>query len=423
MAGDGFYDGTQISLIFSSSCEFFVEEMELRLSHIEKQLSEKKGATLILGAGVSQSMGLPSWNTLVARATFLLSNTKDSANMWKIYGPSCARDEKRPTFPEEVLNVFEGTDILETAAYLDILAPVQKAGGSLFSILRTSNRLLAERYKGLIRYCLFPEGDFSVDSYLINNSNPQSNTLIETAKLAAHYFSSCRKDTTTFRNNRSVITYNFDNLFESLLENTCFLSWLPGELRDIKVFPLYDQKVPERVPDGEKHLHIYHPHGYLDLCHSSGDESKSIVLSEESFYELERRNYNWVNFLLARALHDDLCLFIGFSGNDYNFRRIIKNIDDFNNASSMKADDFQHFLIVTVDELVTQVLKMYSLKGKAEDDLLSHNDIRVINDDVKHRILNYLKLKEFYWRRKGFLPIWATIKDVPHIIAGLHGYL
>lgn len=414
------YHNTQVERMFARSCEYFLEEMRRRVRHIKKELLKEKGATLILGAGVSQSAGLPSWNALLARATFLLTNIQGSAKIYnKIYGVSCAKDITRPDC-NKVLNVFEGTDVLEIAAYLDIVAPeqLQMEGKATFSVLRTAN-YLNERYKGLVRYCLFPEGNFSIDKWYGEQKVVPSNTLIETAKLAAWHFSSCGKDMPEFRNNRSVITYNFDNLLEALLENSSFNSKHLKLVKGLKIVPLYDQEAPDLVPSDGKHLHIYHPHGYLDLCDPNGKESNSIVLSEESFYELERRNYNWSNFLLARALQDDLCLFIGFSGNDYNFRRILKNIDDFANANSEKIEDFQRFLIVTIDELVFRVLKMYSLEKSdrfsGEEDIVTVCD----NDHIKRRILNYLKLKEFYWRKKGFLPIWATIEDVPHIINSL----
>lgn len=383
----------------------FLEEMARRAGHVQRQLREQKNTALILGAGVSQSVKLPSWDRLLARATFLLTNI---GNADPYYGPGCKDDPHNARLYNSLNQVFNGTDALEVAEYIDLV--LSKYGSQRRSaLLPLGSGDSDERLKGLVRYCLSDRPAFSVAENVGRDT-----TLWMTAKLAARRFYVERGQ----QKNRSVITYNYDNLLEAVAGSPDFLAETGAPL---EVLSLYDEADPP--PLGTlRRLNVFHPHGFIDLCSGSRAESQSVVLSEKSFYGMEQKNYSWSNFLLARAIYDDVCLFIGFSGNDYNFRRIMKNLDDVRQGG----EEPHRFLVVTIDELVFQVLRMYAdISGQPLSDYdaaaLEPRHLEGIDEHIRRRILSYLYQKEIYWKTKGVLPIWTTIVDTPGLVEGLSG--
>lgn len=381
----------------------FLDEMERRARHVQRQLREQKNTALILGAGVSQSVKLPSWDRLLARATFLLTNI---GNADPFYGPGCKDDPHNARLYNSLNQVFNGTDALEVAEYIDLV--LSKYGSQRRgALLRLGSGDSDERLKALVRYCLYDRPVFSVAEHVGRDT-----TLWMTARLAARRFYVERGQ----QKNRSVITYNYDNLLEAVAGSPDFLAETGTPL---EVLSLFDEADPP--PLGTlRRLNVFHPHGFIDLCTPNRQESQSVVLSEKSFYGMEQKNYSWSNFLLARAIYDDVCLFIGFSGNDYNFRRIMKNLDDVR----PDGEDPHRFLVVTIDELVFQVLRMYAdISGQHAGDYdapaLAPRHLEGMDEHIRRRILSYLYQKEIYWKTKGVLPIWTTIADTPGLIEGL----
>lgn len=54
--------------------------------------------------------------------------------------------------------------------------------------------------------------------------------------------------------------------------------------------------------------------------------SKEVILTESDYYKEERINYSWTNTIQSYVLGRANVIFIGFSGTDYNFRRLLKYI-------------------------------------------------------------------------------------------------
>lgn len=117
----------------------------------------------------------------------------------------------------------------------------------------------------------------------------------------------------------SVITYNYDDLLEFCLDKVANAS-----SHEVQVICDCD----ERKTDNSQRINIHHPHGALSIKRNRfSKESEHIILTEHSYYQMEQKAYSWQNSVQAKALMDTSCAFIGFSGDDYNFRRIIKNVD------------------------------------------------------------------------------------------------
>lgn len=103
----------------------------------------------------------------------------------------------------------------------------------------------------------------------------------------------------------SIITYNYDDLVETALENN-----------NIKVARIYNKS---RHSINE--FPIYHVHGIVT------QEEKYIestpVLSEYDYHNIYRESYNWSNVEQLHALDRNICFFIGLSLTDPNLRRLL----------------------------------------------------------------------------------------------------
>ena len=103
--------------------------------------------------------------------------------------------------------------------------------------------------------------------------------------------------------------------------------------------------------------------------------------------------------------------FVGFSADDYNFRRILRQLGDPN---AQRANRPKHYLILTIDELVkdtwVSICRSHVPRGTTPEDVRS--DTLVLLQKILH-------MKENYWMRYGFYPIWVSINDIPQTLLSL----
>ncbi len=105
-----------------------------------------------------------------------------------------------------------------------------------------------------------------------------------------------------------------------------------------------------RYPGNQK-IRVYHPHGKIHLFSEwKPRESDNIVLTESSYYSMESKVYNWANSIQAKALAEKSCVFVGFSGADYNFRRIIKNCHELKDG-----EEARHYIFIGINSLVKKI--------------------------------------------------------------------
>lgn len=395
-----------------------------RLSMLQKKLSDDGAATLVLGAGVTQSVGGPSWEKLLARLSILVTNTRRGIH--RPYNSLALFDASDRELFDAGTNIFNGTDLLEIASYL---FPRDEAGdfyGSSpsapeYIVLNQRTNVAPVFLKDLVRRALLPKccldgGTFSIEEYIDKNGDDEwkNTALYRVSKLSIAHFTK-----NEHRKNRRVITYNYDNFLEKAIDTLCSGCKDAPQVKTIYSHSL-EQEALNTAPSINS-LYIYHPHGFLDVCGGGRDksikESDSIVLNEESYYEMEQRVYSWQNHLLSRALNDDLCLFIGFSGNDYNFRRIMKNLDYIPQKSEQQ---YSRYIIITIDTMVQRIISCYQVANKEEqievNGILSDNDLRKLTKYMCQRLYRLLDLKEQYLKQKGFIPIWTTINDLPNVL-------
>lgn len=361
---------------------------------------ENRSATLVLGAGISRSAKLPDWKTLLSRLTAMISGMdfeRDEAYKMKSgsYMPLTFEEYK------DAQPVFYDSDLLEIAEYVYTVFYTQDFCKEDYPMLRTAENPRDEYMKRMVRQALMPVSEgLDTEEGLFSYELLENETVGKIAKLAAAHFIVKKNHP----GKRSVITYNYDNLLEHCLTK---------QVHPVKYQVIFDGNRADR----EAELHIYHPHGFLPMKgtkeYVQRMESEKIILAESSYYEMEHYSYNWENFVFARALQDSICVFFGFSGNDYNFKRILKNL------SPGQIKEERHYLVVAIDDMVERLFfsgngdKGLSLFERLDE--LKKRDSRFFHR-CRQRLYSYLALKEEYWKAKGFLPVWTTVEDLPGLI-------
>ena len=239
-----------------------IEDKDWKIERTEILTEAKKdfaqgNISLFLGAGVSMAAGLPGWNTLLER---MLSETNGY------------QDHLDSTDLDNISNACGFSSI--------VLGRFVKA----YHENHGSSNLSKDKFIAIIRNALYKDFDINQKSDLLC----QLTRLIKTGYIS------------------EVITYNFDNILETYLEND-----------NIECYPIFKNNAPQqRFP-------IYHVHGFIPQQKEDLD-TPMPVLSEEQYHEVYANAYNWGNIEQLHALNRTTCFFIGLSMNDPNLRRILE---------------------------------------------------------------------------------------------------
>lgn len=245
--------------------------------NILRQAYKKKNITLYLGAGTSVANGLPGWEKLVL-AMYFAAISREKLKGW------------RP-FPNYLFAIAEW-HLNNKHEPLEITA-------------RRLHKYYSEnefvRYLHQTLYAGFLERDGETPKPLfISELRNANKTLDSVAKL-------CERSTES-RGVKAVITYNYDNLLEIVLDK------FPN-------IPVY--KTVARLP---KKLPIYHVHGYVPFLGGGGSKTKEIVFTEDQYHLSARDAYAWPNLVQVQALSGSVGLMIGLSLTDRNLRRLLDAI-------------------------------------------------------------------------------------------------
>jgi len=118
----------------------------------------------------------------------------------------------------------------------------------------------------------------------------------------------CRQSIPNKRGVQAVITYNYDDLLEWMLDRRRFQSvWRASTLR------------PRLMP-------IYHVHGFVPLREGRESLLDEIVLSEDQYNRAAQDPYTWQNLVQMQALSETISVMVGLSLTDRNLRRILDNL-------------------------------------------------------------------------------------------------
>lgn len=190
----------------------------------------------------------------------------------------------------------------------------------------------------------------------------------------------------------NTITYNYDCLLEKYFED-----------RSIQYQSIFSQKTMYSLWDTSQ-IKIYHVHGRIPVpepkTYVSTDEK--IILTENDYYEMERYAYDWINAVQAERIHRKDMIIVGFSAQDFNFKRILKNI---------KKPDGQDKQIHVIFLPVEDVLKDISYPSGTTSDIITKSTQKMAQ--------NYIKMKSKYLQQYGIHPIWTCYEELPNLLKGL----
>lgn len=232
------------------------ENMSNTIDKIKNSL-QSGGLTLFCGAGTSYDAGIPTWDKLLE-------------NLF-----------------EEMLNSMKGGD---TNLPYD-LSTVEASG-----ITKKTSALIIAKY---IKNNLKGEFEETLRKALYKDNPSTCNVIDSIIELARP-----RRDRKSID---SIITFNFDSLFEEQLSQTS-IAHKAIHSESIKCSP--------------NELPVYHVHGFLPRV-KDGEIKGGIVFSEDGYHSQFIDPYSWSNIIQIQKLTQNTCLFIGISLTDPNMRRLL----------------------------------------------------------------------------------------------------
>ena len=388
------------------------------LKQLGKKLRESKKQNewmLCLGAGVSISAKLPNWPKLLARlsAQMLPPRGKRNHAERKLDGAfydeveqfyqTFSRDSDFAQKFENALKgkytgLFEKMNLLEAAEYIrnfleESMSDSLEDREALRSAINLSINYMIERA------C---RTDVKVE--------PGKNDLSGSTLAAVARLMKSEKDHLI----HNAITYNYDNLLETYLRNICGCD-------ACKVHSI-DKKADLRGFVNNDDWNIYHVHGRIPVIpYPSEEMSDSVILTESDYYEEEQINYSWTNIIQSYAMLRSNMIFIGFSGADYNFRRIIKYVNRENGKSEENAMLKEHYIFFSINSIVESVL---SEKIKSEKEWEERLEALYRGEKeyaFERLMINYLAFAQTkYWERHGLKVIWSSHEELYQDLESLH---
>ena len=250
-----------------------LKELDKRSASAFIQLLKKilKGkTTLYLGAGVSASCGMPTWNKLIEQiCTTFFYHWEFSEEQGNTKIPK----DLSITFWEDF---FWSDKSKNLSKVLALENPINVAE-------QIKSRIRPDDWTYLIRKLLYYQNDLK-----------SSNLLSEIAEL----FSS--------RYINTVLTSNYDDLLEKQLKS----KGIKCKSIVFKPFKKNNDKV------------VIHPHGILPI---EGGEKTKIIFTESEYIEEFSKPYSWTNLIQLTEFNQSTCLFIGTSFTDINLVKLLKN--------------------------------------------------------------------------------------------------
>lgn len=368
------------------------------IKKLKKNMSEggadKQSWAFCLGAGVSVSCGFPNWTKLLAMISGQILNSYSplrlkNNELLNIIVEMIASIEKDEIFANKLkaaeagslIGIYEGTDPLELAEYIRTQVKELNLGGN------ADENTIGEILRTYIRGCYKVDrwNDDLIEAY-------QKSTLAAVVELMEK------------KKIRRAITYNYDDLLETALrkDGKNVESIVPG-----------DQK---EFVEEDKSYKIYHCHGLIPVNPEddlSECNSRKIILTESSYYNEESNDYSLSNVLQAYSMNYCNLLYIGFSGADYTFRRIIRGLNRAENK-------IKHNIFFCVDDIFNMVYKSRAEedKGVERDDYI--RQIKEQKREFERLMINQILVsKTLYWEEKGMNVIWSTHEELAEILKNL----
>ncbi len=265
-----------------------------------KKAYQHKGLVVYIGAGVSRSLGLPSWPELTQTLTVRMMTRRVESAISLLENLS---DEQRWRFLESVSEELDSQDTEQKPILMVARSIKDQMGAEL------PRAIASVLYRRVVRYGFFLKR--RPKTFPRREPTPPSSPLVEALVALAR----AERDV---RGVQAIINYNYDDLLEENLrhQNVRCTTVLSGS---------------QRIPDGS--LPSYHVHGlvgigdyaeYLQSLRKKPMSAKgNFVFSEDEYHAEYSDPYKWSNMTQISHLGRFIGLFVGLSMQDPNLRRLI----------------------------------------------------------------------------------------------------
>lgn len=262
-----------------------------------------QGLVLYVGAGVSRSVGLPSWPELIRSLTVTMMTRKVTAAMSTL---GDIGDDKYWEALMEIQEDFEKTADYDRPVLMMARSIKDEMGNRLpYAIAR---RLYHYRFRRWADFRSRPsKGRGARMSGRPLPPLPSSPLLDELASLS--------RPEREVKGVQAIVNYNYDDILDEKLREQ--------SVRCVTVCSGRDRVLPRDLP-------CYHVHGVLPMkvfARRSKNEKDvkfgNFVFSEDEYHEEYADPYRWSNMTQIGQLGRYIGLFIGLSMEDPNIRRLI----------------------------------------------------------------------------------------------------
>ena len=408
-----------------------IKDRNNRIADIKESIHKGKAA-LVLGAGVSVPSGMPMWDELISKLLGYALQY-DLLNDCLLHGSTA---EERKKFEEPIhltqgmidgnLCILGNVNTLESAEYVAQLCCdcnaekwIQEKLPEL-SIKSMVSQLISssDGPQDLIEKEQNKRTERGEEKYTDAELREPENTANMNTMFAVANLMACDNGI------HQAVTYNYDPLVQ---EHLMDLYSIPA--RSILTHPGRWNEYNDDTPNLRQ---FYHIHGFvcgnrhLKDCHDTDwervypQETGPLVLSEDSYYRIEQREaYNWSSSIQSYFFNKYNCIFVGFSAEDYNFRRILRQMGDtLDGEGNAKTSHPWHYLILTVDGWVKDIYKAVCRAYWKSHKKVKEDASDQIGQDTKYLLQKVLASREQYWVRFGIKPIWVTKDDIPGLLTG-----
>lgn len=395
--------------------EILFEEVQAfnkeKLEKLKKGLSKKGDWAFCLGAGVSISMGLPNWYGLIAKMTAQILEIESGKDGRLVESD----DPERTAYYKGVERIYESIENCPDNKVFwkkmtDALDGENKNAFSAFNVLESAEyirvflkNIITNQYspKDIEGHIAWQMNHLIKETYPKNIQIKEDDPAIKNTALGA--IANLMKERI-----HNAITYNYDNLLEECLREVC-------GCEDKKIHSLTKENAPRDLNDKEGGWNIYHVHGRIPVVdHRGEEESESVVFTESDYYQEEHMSYSWTNIIQSYMIERANLIFVGFSGADYNFRRIMKFVD----KERLKPE---RYIFFSVDDIVNAVFQeaLAGTTGEPRKKQLN-SCIQKMNDKTtleycyeKLLINNLVYAQGMYWKEHGLNVIWTSHEELP----------
>ncbi|MFB3844835.1 MAG: SIR2 family protein [Candidatus Cloacimonadaceae bacterium] len=269
---------------------------------------------------------------------------------------------------EGTLSVWKGVmNSLLEASIIQLLSPFNRISTNIEELIEWINYKFSIYDQAMLVKRVLQDRYVSILHSILYKSTTQEE--IQKCKLLQEIAALC-----TIPRVQSVITYNWDDLLETVLTE----KW---KAKEINLFPISvhkDTMEPSKPPKDAIALPIYHVHGFLPrifpyLIKEQRDDH--IILSLDEYTRFNTNITSWQTTIQLNALQNTACLFIGTSLTDMNMLRLL------NTAKSSCNNPYLYY--ISSEEEIT--------KGKNNDNSSNTKNQQKLGPAKMDLFNNYLR--------------------------------